>query len=60
MNEFPWENRSFDTDVNQKMHLPNETIWDDRDPRWINGKIKNLIENKNIAKKCYLQNNSDI
>ena len=40
---------------------PCETIvCDDRDPPWINSKIKNLSVEKNIAKKCYLQNNSTI
>ena len=40
---------------------PSETIvCDDRDPPWINSKIKNLSVEKNIAKKCYLQNNSTI
>ena len=61
-------------DVNQKVHLFNQTmknilsnfvthetvICDDRDPPWINSKIKGLIQEKNIAKKCYFQNNEDI
>ena len=60
--------------MNQKVHLFNQTIknilcnfiphetvtCDDRDPQWINSKIKGLIKEKNIAKKCYLQNNKDI
>ena len=29
-------------------------------PSWTNGKIKGLIQKKNIAKKCYFQNNKDI
>ena len=41
--------------------LIQETIvCDDRDPPRINNKIKSLIADKNVAKKCYLQNNSDI
>ena len=41
--------------------LPQEIIvCDDHDPPWINSKIKNFIAEKNIAKKCYLQNNSNI
>ena len=35
-------------------------VCDDRDPPRINSKIKNLIVDKNIAKNCYLQDNSDI
>ena len=41
--------------------IPHEKIvCDDWDPSWINSKIKKLIAEKNIAKKCYLQNNSNI
>ena len=41
--------------------IPYETVTcDDRDPLWINSKIKGLIQEKNIAKKCYFQNNKDI
>ena len=29
-------------------------------PPWITSKIKGLIQKKNIAKKCYFQNNEDI
>ena len=61
-------------DVNQRVHLFNQNIknilcnciphntvtCDDRDPSWINNKIKVLIREKNIAKKCYFQNNKDI
>ena len=61
-------------DVNQKVHLFNQTIknitcnfkphetvtCDNRDPLWINSKIKGLIQEKNIAKKCYFLNNKDI
>ena len=32
-------------------------VCDDRDLPWINSKIKNLIVEKVIGKKCYLQNN---
>ena len=60
--------------MNQKVHLfnqiiknilcnfiPYETVTcDDRDPLWINSKIKGLIQEKNIAKKCYFENNKDI
>ena len=60
--------------MNQKVHLFNQTVknilcnfiphktvtCDDRDPPWINRKIKVLIETKNFAKKCYFQNNEDI
>ena len=41
--------------------MPHETVTcDDRDPRWINSKIEGLIQEKNIANKCYFQNNKDI
>ena len=41
--------------------IPHEAIvCDDRDPPWINSKIKNLIAEKNIAKMCYLLNNRNI
>ena len=74
IDEFSWENRFSNTDANQKVYLLKETIkniisnfilqetivCDDRDPPWINSKIENLIAEKNIAKKCYLQNNSNI
>ena len=60
--------------MNQKVHLFNQTIkniicnfkphetitCDDRDSPWINSKKKGLIQEKNIAKKCYFQNNKDI
>ena len=33
--------------------IQQETIvCDDRDPLWINNKIKNMIEEKDIAEKC--------
>ena len=31
--------------------IPHETICDDRDPPWFNGKIKSLIHEKNTAFK---------
>ena len=69
IDQFPWDNRFSNLDVNQKVHLFNQTIknilcnfipyetvtCDDRDPLWINSEIKGLIQEKNIAKKCYLQ-----
>ena len=74
IDQFPWDNRFSNIDVNQKVHLFNQTIksilcnfiphetvtFDDCDPPWINSKIKGLIQNKNIAKKCYFQNNKNI
>ena len=61
--EFSWENKFSNTDANEKVYLfneiiknilsnfiPHKTIFcDDRDPSWINSKIKNLISEKNIA-----------
>ena len=74
INQFSWDNRFSSINVNQKVHFFNQTIknilcnfiphetvtCDDRDPPWINSKIKGLIQKKNIAKKCYFQNNKDI
>ena len=40
--------------------IPYETVTcDDRDPLWINSKIKGLIQEKSIAKKRYFKNNKD-
>ena len=74
IDQFPWDKRFSNLDVNQKVHLfnqttkstlcnliPHETVTcNDRDPPWINSKIKGLIQEKNVAKKCYFQNNKDI
>ena len=74
IDQFPSDNRFSNIDANQKVHLFNQTIknilcnfiphetvtCDDRDPPWVNNKIKALIETKNFAKKCYFQNNKDI
>ena len=74
VDQFSLDNRFFSIDVNQKVHLFNQMIknilcnfkthetvtCDDRDPPWINSKVKGLIQEKNIAKKCYFQNNKDI
>ena len=74
IDQFPWDNRFSNLDVNEKLHLFNQTIknilcnflpheivtCDDRDLKWINSKIKDLIQEKIIAKMCYFQNNKDI
>ena len=74
IDQLPWDIRFAYIDVNQKVHLFNQTIknilcnflrhetvtCDDRDPRWINSKIKGLIQKKNFARKCYFQNSEDI
>ena len=74
IDQFPWDNRFSNIDVNQTVHLFNQTIknilcnfiphetvtCDDRDPSWINSELKGLMQEKNIAKKCYYQNNKDI
>ena len=73
-NTDPWDKIFSNTDVNQYLHLINQTIknifcnftphetvtCDDRDSPWINSKIKYLMQEMNIAQKCYLQNNKDI
>ena len=41
--------------------IPHETvICDDQDPPWMNSKIKGLIQEKNIAKRCCFQNRKNI
>ena len=74
IDQFPWDNKFSNLDVNQKVHLFNHTIknilcnftphdtvtCDDRDPPWLNSKIKGLIQERNIAKKSYFQNNKEI
>ena len=74
IDQFPSDNRFSNIDVNQKVHLFNQTIknilcnfisdeavtCDDREPPWINYKIKALIETKKFDKKCYFQNNKDV
>ena len=66
IDQFSWDNRFSRIDVNQKVYLlhqtiknilcnfiPHETVTcNDRDPPWINSKIKGLIQEKNIAQKC--------
>ena len=74
IDQFHWDIRFAHIDVNQKVHLFNQTIknilcnfiphetvtCDDRDPQWITSKMKGLIQKNNFAKKCYFQNNEDI
>ena len=74
INQFPWDIRFAHIDVNEEIHLFNQTIknilfnfiphetvtCDDQHPPWINNKIKGLIQKKNFAKKCYFQNYEDI
>ena len=71
---FLWNIRFAHIDVNHKVQLFNQTIknilcnfiphdtvtCDDRDPPWIDSKIKGSIQKKNFAKRCYFQNNEDI
>ena len=70
IDQFSWDNRFSNIDVNQKIHLFNEIIkiipcnfilheavtYNDRHPPWINSNIKGLIQEKNIAKKYYFKN----
>ena len=72
--QFPRDNIFSNLDVSEKVQLVNQTIksilcnfiphepvtCDDRDPPWINSKIKGSIQEKNISKKCYFQNIKDI
>ena len=71
INEFPWEIKFENNNVNDKVHIFNATIknilsnyiphekitCDDRDPRWINKNIKQLILEKNEAYKSHLRSN---
>ena len=74
-NQFTWDNRFSNLDVNRKVHLfkrtikniltlyriPHDTVvCDGRDPPWINSKIEGLIQKTTIAKKSYFQNNKDV
>ena len=41
-------------------YIPHEIIiCDDRDPPWINNRVKELISEKNDAFQCYLHSNKD-
>ena len=74
IDQFPSDIRFAHIDVNQKVHLFNQTIknilcnfiphetvtCDDCGPPWINSKIKGLIQKNNFAKKCFFQNSEDI
>ena len=67
IDQFPWDIRFAHIDVNQKVHLFNQTIksilcnfiphetvtCDDRDPPWITSKIKRLIR-KRILQRSVL------
>ena len=73
INEFPWERRFPNSDVDKKVYLFNKTIknvvsnyiphetvvCNDRDPPWINKNIKKLINDKNHAYKSYRQNENN-
>ena len=67
--QFSWDRRFSNTNMNQKVHLFNQTVknfpcnfipHETEVPSWINSKIKGLIQEKNIFKKLFLQNNKDI
>ena len=67
--EFPWDNRFANINVNEKLQLfvhiiqniisnyiPHEAITcDDRNPPWIDEKIKKLAHHKNRAYNAYSQ-----
>ena len=71
MNEFNWERAFFNLDINEMVSvcnttiknimanfIPHETIiCDDRDPSWINNRIKKLINERNSLYKDYRKNN---
>ena len=71
--QFPWD-RSFKyLEVNEMVFLFNRTIknilsnyipheiiiCDDRDPPWINNRVKEIINEKNHTFQCYLHGNKD-
>ena len=42
-------------------YIPHEIIiCDDRDPPWINNRVKELISEKNDTFQCYLRSNKDL
>ena len=71
MNEFNWERAFFNLDINEMVSVCNATIknimanfiphdtitCDDRDPPWINNRIKKLIYEQNSLDKDYRKNN---
>ena len=71
MNEFNWERAFFSLNINEMVSvfnattknimtnfIPHETIiYDDRDPPWINNRIKKLIHERNNLYKVYRINN---
>ena len=71
MNKFNWERAFFNLDINKMVSvctttiknimanfIPHETIiCDDRDPPWINNRIKKLIYERNSLYKVYRVNN---
>ena len=41
--------------------IPHEfVVWDDKDPPWLNKKIRALIQEENVAFKNYCNNSSNI
>ena len=48
--------------IKKYFHLikPLKVICDDQDPPWVESKIKGLIQENNIAKKCQFRDNEDI
>ena len=71
LNEFYWKRAFFNLDINEMVYvcnttiknimanfIPHETIiCDDRDPPWINNRIKKLIYERNSLYKDYGKNN---
>ena len=71
MNEFNWERAFFNLNINEMVSvfnttiknimanfIPHETIiCDDRDPPWINNRIKKLIYKRNSLYKVYCISN---
>ena len=67
ISEFPWDNRFASISVNEQVQLftqaiqniisnyiPHETItWDDRNPPWMDEKIKKLVLHENRAYNAY-------
>ena len=72
--EFNWQRVFLNTNVNEKVDIFNSTILnilrnfithgfavsDDKNPPWINNKIRALIQEKNSAFKSYRNNSSKI
>ena len=73
ISNFNWEKAAYNTSVNKKVSIFNETILnvlsnyiphetltcDDKDPAWFNSRIKSLLQNKNKLYKDFRRSNTN-